>query len=371
MNERRSRPYTTAFISGVCQRRGVGVIAVYDEWFTDGPRIAWGGPALPVEWTRVGKLRIHDPHHYANRETVSFYATPGKEAALRDLLRKIQPSLASETSFAVFDLGLFIAMSLRTRKLVLNGLAGLMIMALGIEGFAVAFPDVAVTLLKAAKVPQFVFALKMVNSRYSQCSAWEAVRAAHVGLNPVDPGLEAAIHIVRKNGSLALAETPDGHFWIPARDLHTLGQMIAEQHSGVYNTAGLGIRTGDTVLDCGANVGVFTRKALRSGAGKVIAIDPAPEVVECLRRNFTDEINDGRVIIVAEGVWNQPGVIDFLIDSQSWSSRIHLSHDPGAHIIKVPLTTIDAVVSRFRWPASISLRWISRGLKNRRCSGRS
>ena len=33
---------------------------------------------------------------------------------------------------------------------------------------------------------------------------------------------------------------------------------------------------GDTVLDCGANVGVYTKYALERGAAEVIAIEPAP-----------------------------------------------------------------------------------------------
>jgi FkbM family methyltransferase len=238
-------------------------------------------------------------------------------------------------------------MPLQTKRLVLTALAGLNIIVLGVAGFAVASPNTVVALAEAARVPHLLFVLRMVHSRYSQCTAWEAVRAANVGVNPVNPAIAAAIHIIAKDQAFHLAETPEGRFWIPARDLHTLGQMLTEQHSSsVYDVAGVGIRTGDTVIDCGANVGVFTRKALRSGARKVIAIDPAPEAVECLRRNFADEIKDGRVIVVPEGVWNEPGVVDFLIDSQSWGDRVDFSHAPGTHTIKVTLTTIDAITSR-------------------------
>ena len=40
------------------------------------------------------------------------------------------------------------------------------------------------------------------------------------------------------------------------------------------------------MLDCGANIGVFVRESLDAGAKTVVAIEPAPENIECLRRNF-------------------------------------------------------------------------------------
>ena len=61
------------------------------------------------------------------------------------------------------------------------------------------------------------------------------------------------------------------------------------------------VRPGDVVLDCGANIGVFVRESLDAGAKTVVAIEPAPENIECLRRNFKDEIAAGRVIVYPEG----------------------------------------------------------------------
>ena len=81
-----------------------------------------------------------------------------------------------------------------------------------------------------------------------------------------------------------------------------LNYDLAEQKRNIYGT---GIRRGDIVLDAGANVGVFTRKALWAGASKVIAIEPAPENLECLRRNFAAEIADGRVVVYPKGVWDK------------------------------------------------------------------
>jgi hypothetical protein len=57
------------------------------------------------------------------------------------------------------------------------------------------------------------------------------------------------------------------------------------------------VRAADVVLDYGANVGAFTRKALSAGAKLVVAIDSSPINQEALRRTFAKEITEGRVII--------------------------------------------------------------------------
>ncbi len=76
-------------------------------------------------------------------------------------------------------------------------------------------------------------------------------------------------------------QTPFGEFWAPVgTDMRFL---LAEQSLDVYGTAELGVQPGDLVLDCGANVGTFTRKALTAGAERVIAIEPSPRNVYCLR----------------------------------------------------------------------------------------
>ena len=54
---------------------------------------------------------------------------------------------------------------------------------------------------------------------------------------------------------------------------------------------------------------MYTREALAEGAKLVVAIEPAPENLECLRRNLADEVAAGRVIIYGKGVWDKE---DFL-----------------------------------------------------------
>jgi FkbM family methyltransferase len=109
------------------------------------------------------------------------------------------------------------------------------------------------------------------------------------------------------------------------------------------------VKPGDIVLDCGAHVGVFTDKALRRGAGKVVAIEPDPVNLECLRRNFVAEIASGRVILVPKGVWNTEQMITLYIGaSNSGSNSMLLDQHKGQ--VEVPVTTVDHLVEELKLP---------------------
>src|SRR5262249_42061285 len=88
----------------------------------------------------------------------------------------------------------------------------------------------------------------------------------------------------------------------------------AEQQRDIYGVNSRGVRTGDIVLDCGANVGVYTRRALDAGAKKVIAIEPAPENILCLRKTFAQEIAGGRVVVYPKGVWDKDDILPMNVD---------------------------------------------------------
>ena len=109
------------------------------------------------------------------------------------------------------------------------------------------------------------------------------------------------------------------------------------------------IREGDIVIDCGAHVGTFVHHALANGASKVVAIDPDPTQVECLRRNFREEIAAGRVVVVPEGVWNEQGTMTLYVVSLH-SGASSLLEKPGEKEITVKVTTIDELVGRLELP---------------------
>jgi FkbM family methyltransferase len=96
------------------------------------------------------------------------------------------------------------------------------------------------------------------------------------------------------------------------------------------------------VIDCGANIGAFTRRALTLGASRVIAFEPTPDLVEALKRTFA---GDDRVTIVPKGVWDEESqmrlsVVPGLSEGNTFVLHPELEMGPV-----VPLTTIDHVMA--------------------------
>lgn len=123
-----------------------------------------------------------------------------------------------------------------------------------------------------------------------------------------------------------------------------LADLIADyQWVAAQSEAGI-VRSGDIVLDCGAHVGVFADLALRSGAQKVVAIDPDPVQLECLRRNFFEEIDAGRVIIVPKAVWSSETALTLQVGAGN-SGMSSVVKDRGGEELTVEATTIDRLAA--------------------------
>lgn len=146
------------------------------------------------------------------------------------------------------------------------------------------------------------------------------------------------------------AGLPPRAFWMPSGNRWILPFNLAEQKQDIYQTAGeWGIREGDVVLDCGAHVGAFTHQALNRGASLVVAIELSPRNVECLRRNFHKEIEEGRVVVYAKGVWNEDDVLELRqVDENSAADTVVMQQEGASVGVAVPLTTIDAITQELQ-----------------------
>ena len=140
--------------------------------------------------------------------------------------------------------------------------------------------------------------------------------------------------------------TPKGEYWIPEGSDLVLPFNLAEQERKIYGSAPHFVKPGDIVLDCGAHVGAFTTEALKAGAKLVVAIEPAPENLECLRRNFARQIETGQVIVYAKGVWDREDFLTLNVDEHNSATDSFVLHPAGAQTTtqKLPLTTIDNLV---------------------------
>lgn len=144
-----------------------------------------------------------------------------------------------------------------------------------------------------------------------------------------------------------LVNTSRGEYWT-SRHEPLIGFLLAEQETQIYGDHVRGVRPGDIVLDCGANIGVFTRSALFRGAKLVVAIEPEPANVESLRRTFAHEITEGRVIVYPKGVWDHVDTLDLTVSGGGTMSGGSVIIAPNEYMtgkVRVPLTTIDLMVA--------------------------
>lgn len=198
---------------------------------------------------------------------------------------------------------------------------------------------------------QAVCFLRLAWGRNPRCSletVWSAV-AAHLVLWDRIGDIDDGLKVIRTDpAGYDLIEAGGRRWWIPRRNRLALAEMMAEQEADVYGGKH-GVRSGDVVLDCGANVGVYTRHALDAGARTVVAIEPAPENLECLRRNFSAEVNAGGVIVYPKGVWDRDEEIRIrTFDQESGGNSVALSFHGSREGPMVSLTTIDKIVAELR-----------------------
>ncbi len=176
----------------------------------------------------------------------------------------------------------------------------------------------------------------------------------------------ASSHVMRQEGKDSLWSTPLGEYWMPTASKDAIVYDLAEQKRRIY---GSGFGPGAIVLDAGANVGVFTRTALRAGAAKVVAIEPAPENLECLRRNFAREVAEGRVVIYPKGVWDKDDVLKMKVDPKNSAGDTFVRDIGDAQFVEAQLTTIDKLVGELGLPRVDFIKMDIEGAERRAIAG--
>ena len=185
----------------------------------------------------------------------------------------------------------------------------------------------------------------------SQCSFRETwtLFSEMTPLEHLNKEMVEQTHFIRTEDGLDLMSSPGGEIWMVHGD-HILPYLLAEQQFDIYEPPGHSVHAGDVVLDCGANVGMFTRKALSRGASLVVAIEPAPHTLDALRRNLDAEIRAGRVIVYPKGVWDHDDELELsLLDTNEGANSVVLPR-PTTVKTRVPLTTIDQIVAELKLP---------------------
>jgi FkbM family methyltransferase len=185
---------------------------------------------------------------------------------------------------------------------------------------------------------------------------------------------EAAISLMAFDEKLGieLLDSPLGKFWIKQRGQRTgrslLAYLLAEQEWLTDAKPNCSVRAGDIVIDCGAHVGVFTRKALQLGARLVVALEPEPVNLECLRRNFAENVCQGNVVIVPKGVWNAEGSVR-LFTSEDNSGENSMVIKQEGKTIEVKVTTIDNLLRELKLPRVDYIKMDIEGAEREALSG--
>lgn len=109
------------------------------------------------------------------------------------------------------------------------------------------------------------------------------------------------------------------------------------------------VRPGEIVMDCGAHVGTFVHQALQLGAAKVVAVEPDATNIECLRRNFKQEIAAGKVVVYPKAVWDSETTLKFTVSGDNSGMNSAVIATQG-RTVEVPATRIDTIVRELNLP---------------------
>jgi FkbM family methyltransferase len=128
--------------------------------------------------------------------------------------------------------------------------------------------------------------------------------------------------------------------------------LVSEFQRSQYVRPPLQLKLGDTVLDIGANIGLFALQALKVGARQVVCVEPAPGNLAALRWNLASGISCGKVLIVAKGAWDVAGAMLMRIDPclPVESSIVDPPRGEDAYDVPIDVEPLDLVVETLRLP---------------------
>jgi FkbM family methyltransferase len=241
-----------------------------------------------------------------------------------------------------------------------------------------AFISLCLVLTAALTALNFVPGLAILAStrKYSPyCSGWQAAKDARIKLDQLNVAAQILkeSRVIRTEGGRKLWSTPAGEYWVPDTNDQILSMLLAQQRRKIYGSADSGgVRPGDIVLDCGAHIGTYVKTALDAGAEKVVAIDPSPEALECLRLNFAKETASGRVIIYPKGVWDEEKQLVLFANGNGAAGDSFVTEGTGARrIADIPVTTIDKIVKELGLPRVNIIKADVKGSSERMLKGAS
>ena len=108
------------------------------------------------------------------------------------------------------------------------------------------------------------------------------------------------------------------------------------------------------IFDIGMNHGEDTEFYLAKGF-RVVGVEANPQIASELRLRFEREIADGRLTLIAKGIWHEPGSIPFYknLSNDHWSSfdpKYGCRDGTPYEVLEVSTMTIGDLIERFGTP---------------------
>lgn len=138
----------------------------------------------------------------------------------------------------------------------------------------------------------------------------------------------------------------DGRALVHPDRLGLVATLIELWHHRGYTQGLYRPRPGDTVVDAGANVGVFTAYLLRACPQlRVLPIEPADENLAYLRQNITS-FGGRPQDITAAALGPESGTAHFEIAERSLDHRVIDAPGQTGRVVSVPVVTLEHVLDR-------------------------
>jgi FkbM family methyltransferase len=100
------------------------------------------------------------------------------------------------------------------------------------------------------------------------------------------------------------------------------------------------------ILDCGANIGIFTLKYALSGTNRIISIEPNPLAFNRLRKNIAAN-HITNVTALNMGLSSSGGTAKLHWGHSTLGGSINKQEDKSENIVDIELTTLDDIVEEY------------------------
>lgn len=138
------------------------------------------------------------------------------------------------------------------------------------------------------------------------------------------------------DGPTEVYESPWGEIRIPKPGREVLLWLLHDIFVETeYENEYVKISPGNTVVDCGAHVGIFARFGLKRGAARVFCVEPDDLNFACLQDNLSPFPQ--QVVLSQAALWSRQSSVKFFRSSSSWTHHVAEEGDSTETIQAYPL----------------------------------